>query len=172
MSDPCYQVSTFQRLLSRDRDRRQWTWLDFGDLWPRAPAGYISSSPCKLTACPPHRGGVLHPSGVWPLGTGQPWRHECTCEFCLSPVLRHLSSVTRVSHLPKLANNKLISDEQRKSHPTVIPTIAASRVYNGPLFASYSRGDDPRLHGISGFMASDWHPTLSKDSWQFGEPPT
>ena len=49
-------------------------------------------------------------------------------------------------------------------HPPAIPTIAASRVYNGSLFASYSRGDDPRLHGIPGFMTSDWHPTPSKDS--------
>ena len=53
----------------------------------------------------------------------------------------------------------------------MIPTIAASRVYNGSLFASYLRGNDPRLHGIIEFIASEWHSTPSKDSWQFGGTP-
>jgi len=45
-----------------------------------------------------------------------------------------------------------------KPYPPVIPS----------LVALYSRGVDPRLNSISGFMASDWHPTPSKDSWLFG----
>ena len=49
----------------------------------------------------------------------------------------------------------------------MIPTIVASRVYNVPLFALYSRGVDPPLHNISGFMASDWHLTPSKDIGPF-----
>ena len=47
---------------------------------------------------------------------------------------------------------------------SAIPTIAPSRVYEVSLFALYSRGVDPQLHVISGFMASDWHPNLSEGS--------
>ena len=42
------------------------------------------------------------------------------------------------------------------------PMIAASQVYNVSLFAWYSKDVDLLLHGISGFLASDWHPVLSK----------
>ena len=31
-------------------------------------------------------------------------------------------------------------------------------------------GVDSELHGISEFMASDWHSTPRKDSWQLGGP--
>ena len=39
---------------------------------------------------------------------------------------------------------------------------ATRKVLQCSLFASYLRDADPRLHGISRFMASDWHPTPSK----------
>ena len=66
----------------------------------------------------------------------------------------------------EIASGIQSSDRLPKSDTiiTKIPTIAASWVYNVSLFASYSRGDDPRLHGISGLMASNWHLTPSKDS--------
>ena len=51
----------------------------------------------------------------------------------------------------------------KKPSLCVIPTIAASRVYNAALLASYSRGVDLQLLSISGFIASEWYPTLSRE---------
>ena len=80
---------------------------------------------------------------------------QCVC--CL------LHKTYGICKMKKKKSTKLwLSGWLRKPHK-----IAPKSVYNGSLFASYSRGDDPRLHGISGFMASDWHPKLSKDRWLF-----
>jgi len=51
------------------------------------------------------------------------------------------------------------------------PKLPLSGLHFFSLLASYSKGVDSGLHGISGFMTHDWNPTSSKDSWQFGRQP-